>query len=95
VALCEGGVIRLEDLPTDIARIPPTFLAQRIPMPEPSQNGADLRCAEKEALLRALDKHRWNISQTSAHLGLSRNSLYRKLKKYGISKASPPSAWKS
>ncbi len=95
VALCEGGVIRLEDLPTEIAQIPPKFLAQRILMPEPLHNGAELVCAEKEALLQALDKHRWNISQTSAHLGLSRNTLYRKLRKHGISKSTSPSAWKS
>jgi transcriptional regulator with PAS, ATPase and Fis domain len=44
-----------------------------------------LACAEREALLQALNSHRWNITGTAADLGISRNTLYRKMKKHGFS----------
>lgn len=40
--------------------------------------------AEREALLHQLDQHDWNITNTAIHLGFSRNTLYRKLRKHGI-----------
>ncbi|HND97351.1 MAG TPA: helix-turn-helix domain-containing protein, partial [Plasticicumulans sp.] len=43
-----------------------------------------LASAEKAALLRELERHRWNMTNTARDLGLSRNTLYRKLKKHGI-----------
>jgi PAS domain S-box-containing protein len=40
---------------------------------------------EKEKLVRSLDKHGGNVSKTAAELGMSRNTLYRKIKNYNIS----------
>lgn len=39
---------------------------------------------EKKAIIVCLDKFRGNISKTSQTLGISRNTLYQKMKKYGI-----------
>jgi len=39
---------------------------------------------EKERINRALDLHGGNVSRASAELGISRNTLYRKMKNYGI-----------
>ncbi len=39
---------------------------------------------EKESIVRALDLHAGNISRASADLGISRNTLYRKMKNYNI-----------
>ena len=39
---------------------------------------------EKEQLLALLEKHRWNKTQVSNELNISRPTLYEKLKKYNI-----------
>jgi len=39
---------------------------------------------EKEKLLALLDKHKWNKTQVSNELNISRPTLYEKLKKYNI-----------
>jgi sigma-54 dependent transcriptional regulator, acetoin dehydrogenase operon transcriptional activator AcoR len=45
---------------------------------------AALREAECAALLRELERMRWNISRTARALGISRNTLYRKIHKHRI-----------
>jgi len=45
---------------------------------------AALREAECAALLRELERMRWNISRTAQALGISRNTLYRKIHKHRI-----------
>lgn len=40
---------------------------------------------EKQIIKRALDKHKGNLSRAADELGMGRTTLYRKLKKYGIS----------
>jgi transcriptional regulator of acetoin/glycerol metabolism len=44
-----------------------------------------LRDAEKDSISEALIVFKNNIKQTSVHLGITRNTLYRKMKEYGIS----------
>ena len=85
-ALCEDRVIRLEDLPAEVAGLSP-----RCPAVRPSGYGAvvttvagGLVQAEREALLQQLDQQGWNITNTAARLGFSRNTLYRKMRKHGI-----------
>jgi len=40
---------------------------------------------ERVKLIRTLDRHGGNVSKTAAELGMSRNTLYRKMKSYDIS----------
>ena len=78
-ALCEGGVIEFDELPVAIRQVPV----------KPTTPGADrpLEDAEKLALLAALEQQRWHMTQTAAQLGISRNTLYRKLRKHGVKAA--------
>ncbi|MBK8184016.1 MAG: sigma-54-dependent Fis family transcriptional regulator [Candidatus Competibacteraceae bacterium] len=76
VALCEDNLIRVEDLPNEIANSTPHRLA--------CDTASGLAQAERDALLRHLNHHGWNISSTAAQLGVSRNTLYRKLHKHKI-----------
>jgi len=46
----------------------PTTLAQR----------------EKEAIVRTLDANNWKLAETARHLGISRTTLWRRLKAYGL-----------
>jgi transcriptional regulator of acetoin/glycerol metabolism len=52
--------------------------------PGESSPSAALRDAECAALLRELERMRWNISRTAQTLGISRNTLYRKIHKHRI-----------
>lgn len=42
--------------------------------------------AERQALLSALEANHWHMTRVAEHLGISRNTLYRKLRKHGIAK---------
>jgi transcriptional regulator of acetoin/glycerol metabolism len=53
-----------------------------LPVSKPDQLGD----AERQALLAVLDAQHWHISHAAEQLGISRNTLYRKLRKHGIAK---------
>ena len=74
-ALSEGGEIKLQDLPANVRIAPVGVVA---PSEQPLEE------AEKMALLMALQLHRWHMTHTALQLGVSRNTLYRKLRKHGI-----------
>lgn len=80
VALCEGGRVGLEDLPALIRQARPQ--GERLDAPCASP----LESAERQALLDALAQQRWHMSHVAEQLGVSRNTLYRKLRKHGISR---------
>lgn len=70
------------NLPADIrqalAALPPAAAA-----PAPAA-GNSLDDAERAALLAALDGQRWHVSRVAEQLGISRNTLYRKLRRHGL-----------
>ena len=52
---------------------------------DPHDNFNALAIAERDALLHELEEMHWNISRVAKKLSLSRNTLYRRMKRYGIS----------
>lgn len=44
-----------------------------------------LEAAERAALIRELERNRWNITRVSRKLKVCRNTLYRKMRRYNIS----------
>jgi transcriptional regulator of acetoin/glycerol metabolism len=76
VVLSEEGSICLDDLP------------QEFHAPEPSRRSmahpAALEDAEKAALLKVMDSAHWQMTRVARQLGISRNTLYRKLHKHGL-----------
>jgi transcriptional regulator of acetoin/glycerol metabolism len=46
--------------------------------------GGTLQNAEKETILRALQTANGNQTKAAQSLGMGRNTLWRKMKKYGI-----------
>ncbi|WDU62852.1 sigma-54-dependent Fis family transcriptional regulator [Pseudomonas poae] len=80
-ALCDHGQVGLEDLPAQIrqARVQP--VAQATPVDSPLEE------AERLALLTALEQQRWHMTHTAEQLGVSRNTLYRKLRRHGIARS--------
>jgi two-component system NtrC family response regulator len=43
-----------------------------------------LRDFEVEAIRAALEQNHWNITETAQMLGIGRNTLHRKIKKYRL-----------
>jgi transcriptional regulator of acetoin/glycerol metabolism len=46
-----------------------------------------LQDAERQALMEVLEAKHWHLTRVAEHLGISRNTLYRKLGKHGITRA--------
>lgn len=78
VALSEDGVIRYAELPAEFRNLP--LLTTPV-----SALNASLGDAERSALLAVLEEQRWHITRSAKQLGISRNTLYRKLSKHDIS----------
>jgi transcriptional regulator of acetoin/glycerol metabolism len=91
-ALCRDGLIRASNLPQEIVdtesprTVPAAVAAVHETGAAALENSpsAALREAECAALLRELERMRWNISRTAETLGISRNTLYRKIHKHRI-----------
>ena len=43
-----------------------------------------LAAREKEAIVKTLDAHNWKLAETAKFLGISRTTLWRRLKAYGL-----------
>ncbi|MBW3663186.1 MAG: sigma 54-interacting transcriptional regulator [Actinobacteria bacterium] len=65
-----SGVVRLSDLPSDLLR-------------SPRRAGGQLEEVERRAIVRALDDADGNKTAAAAELGISRSTLYRKLRSFG------------
>ena len=71
-SLACDGVIRLENLPEEIRLTPAP--SEEEPAPHP----------EMESIRQALQKSGHNVSDAARSLGLSRATLYRKIRQYGL-----------
>ena len=95
-ALCRDGIIRLLEPASGDSRHRAPAPPARGPSGCAGDRGGGRRCAaesspsaalreaECAALLRELERMRWNISRTAQTLGISRNTLYRKIHKHSI-----------
>ena len=89
LAICEGGVIRCCDLPAEIrqhkrgGRAGPARISAA-PVAAEQEELASFESAERKVLLQAIEQNRWVMSRVAARLGISRNTLYRKLRLHRI-----------
>jgi transcriptional regulator of acetoin/glycerol metabolism len=90
LALGENGVIRVSDLPEEIRN---TAVRPRERGHANHANDAapeiTFESAERNALLRVIEQHHWVMSHVATHFGVSRNTLYRKIKRHGIPLSRP------
>jgi len=80
VILARGNTIRSLDLPV-------TIRGEELDMnvePLDVRPGRSLKEVEKDMILRTLEEHANNRTQTAKTLGISRRTLQLKLKEYGI-----------
>jgi len=78
VILGEGDTITIDDLPFRIAN------GREAELAAPSRGS--LADTEKAHIREMLERHGWNYSRTADALGISRTTLWRKLKEYGFSR---------
>jgi len=86
IALAESSRITVDDMIEDLfqeTRGSSSNLADQLPT-EVEKPHDPLRNAEHDALLQELERLHWNISRTAKTLSLSRNTLYRKMKRCNI-----------
>jgi DNA-binding NtrC family response regulator len=81
VALVEAGPIGLNDLPTDLL-LPDHRLRVKQAENLPLRTATDE--FERQIVLRVLERVQWNRSEASRILGIHRNSLKMKLKRWGV-----------
>lgn len=85
VVLTKNTVIQAQDLPDALRadEFHPDFAGRY------SGGASSLKAAlaspEKQLILDALESHGWNRQETADFLGINRTTLYKKMKKYGIS----------
>lgn len=92
LAICENRVIRLGDLPDEVRHCEPAPSAAAAAVAAAADAGEPRRAAprsalahaERQALLETIERHHGHMTQVAAQLGVSRNTLYRKLKRHGI-----------
>jgi DNA-binding NtrC family response regulator len=90
VALSRGQTLHVASLPDEIVEAaassgaasrfasPPPGPATAPPVPGERSNG------EQERLVQALDAHRWRRDETARALGISRTTLWRKMREHGL-----------
>ncbi len=86
--------LNLEHLPPELAglRLSPQF-AEPLPGWQPSASeaagetgGMTALLAERDNIIELLARHKGNVSRIAAEMGVSRNTIYRKMKFYNISR---------
>jgi PAS domain S-box-containing protein len=79
--ICIDTTIQMDDLPQHILSHL-TDEGEKPPAAKPP-----LEDAEMQAIVSCLERNDYNRTRTAAELGISRNTLWRKMKRYGISPA--------
>ena len=83
VIMAPGSVIAIEHIPQSVCGPRPTQQAPEI-LVHPRAEDASLAALEKVAIERAILRYRGNVTRAAKTLGIGRNTLYEKLKKYDI-----------
>uniref|UniRef100_A0A7C4QHU9 Sigma-54-dependent Fis family transcriptional regulator n=1 Tax=Schlesneria paludicola TaxID=360056 RepID=A0A7C4QHU9_9PLAN len=84
VVLTKNPVIQPSDLPEALRAEEHTWTSGEL-RPSGNHLKAALASPEKQLILEALEAHGWNRQNTAAALGINRTTLYKKMKRYGIS----------
>lgn len=79
VGLCDSDMIRIGDLPDEIFNTDKDGESKQCTRPT-----TPLEIAERDTVLRELEAAHWNVTQVASKLHISRNTLYRKMKRYDI-----------
>ncbi|MFL6199336.1 MAG: sigma-54 interaction domain-containing protein [Thermoanaerobaculia bacterium] len=79
VAVCRGQTIHAEDLPAELLEPQPAPLAWTLPL-----TADESPSPEQDELRAALEAHRWRREETARALGMSRTTLWRRMRELGL-----------
>ena len=82
LALSDGNAIRCEDLPDRL--VTGERAGGRVTTPATTPPWSDSDVLERNRILAELERHHWRVIDTAKFLKVSRNTLYRKMRLYGI-----------
>ncbi len=81
--ICQGKIAERKHLPLFLQKgISPTIS----PVAPDKENGPDIGHHEKRLIFEALSKNDWHRGRTASELHMDRSTLWRKMKRYGISR---------
>jgi transcriptional regulator of acetoin/glycerol metabolism len=87
LALNDGALIRSRDLPSEIATFRGRSAVATTQGPDAAEGRValnPLQSAERDVLIQGLERHRWKVTGLARELDISRNTLYRKMRRLGI-----------
>ena len=103
--VCRGQTLQPEDLPSEVctSTLPRSESWSGAQASRPGNGRADSPAPaaghdERNRLEAALDAHRWNRAETAQALGLSRSTLWRRMRELGLAREVPGRsklAWKA
>jgi len=79
VVLCTGSTILPSHLPKDMFYVKDDFMDMAMKQEDP------FKIVEKQLVLKALSQTDWNYGEAAERLKISRTTLWRKIKEFGIS----------
>src|SRR5690625_1867880 len=82
--LCDGNMIDLYDLPESIQDMVKSSEKRQDASNLGKVNTQNVALMEKQMIIECLDKFSWNRTKAAQHLGITRRTLYNKIKKYNI-----------
>ena len=82
--VCQGQTLQPEDLPPEVLAAGPAFSEEQAPLPRP-RLAATLPAEEDRELRAALEQNRWNREATARALGVSRSTLWRRMRASSLS----------
>ena len=84
VATCTGQTIQIENLPSELRHGAEGIDAGEPPRPEPLADPLVEDPAERVRIVQVLEAARWNRGRAAELLGMSRSTLWRRMKELGI-----------
>jgi DNA-binding NtrC family response regulator len=88
LAVCRGQTVHPHDLPLEVTgseAFSEAVPVRQIAAPVPSQSDSPTAAApERERILIALETHQWRRAEAAAALGMSRTTLWRKMRELGL-----------
>jgi transcriptional regulator of acetoin/glycerol metabolism len=83
IAFAEGGIVELVHLPP-VGRVTDVNPASRLPDAPLVKPAAGTPSDERAHIVATLEHYHWRIAASATALGISRNTLYRKMHRYGL-----------
>ena len=87
IAVSQAQTIHPQDLPLEVTALEPlsrTGSTQGTRTPAPMGASAEAHDSEYKRIRATLDQHQWHRAEAAKALGMSRTTLWRKMREFGL-----------